>query len=151
MKRYIVIVLILVGILLALQFANVGASSLRDFQSTTELESWLEVYSQDKPPIILAVDEGGVARFYDICVPIAEAFIKRANEQGYRVERFRIASPDYYRYWYNGELKPNEGHGVGLVRVGEREYLVEPTLSMAWELKRTEGGYAGRKVDSSWQ
>ena len=140
---------LLLTLLILLTFASpVHASTLRDFRNTQELEGWLEAYSQDKPPIVLTVDASGVARFYDICVPIAEAFIKRANEQGYKVERFRIASPDYYRYWYNAELKLNEGHGVGLVRVNGKEYLVEPMWSMAWELTVS---YAGKKVGIAWE
>lgn len=149
MKRYILIALILAGILLAFQFANAHASNLRDFRDTQELEAWLKQTTQNKPPIVLVADANGVVHFKDFCVPATEAFIARAGQDGYGLERFTIVSTDYYRYWYNAELPYRALHGVALAKVGGRDYLIE-TLSpiRAWEL--TEG-WAGRKVDSSWQ
>jgi hypothetical protein len=143
MKRYIVIVLILAGILLALQVVNVHASNLRDFQSTTELEQFLELGSM-------------TTLLPDSCKENVDQYIRASSLNGYRLERYRIASPDYYRYWLSAvfdgrELKLNEGHGVALAEVNGKDYLIEPTIPMAWELKRTEGGYAGRKVDRNWQ
>ena len=113
----------------------VKADSLRDFQDTTELERFLELGKM-------------TALLPDSCKENVDQFIWASGLNGYKVERFRIASPDYYRYWYNAELKPNEGHGVGLVRVDGRNYLIEPTIPMAWELNV---GYAGSRVGVSWE
>jgi hypothetical protein len=104
MKRYIFIAFILAGILIAFQFANVHASELRDFQNTQELENWLEKVSQNKLPIVLVANADGVVSFKDICVPATEAFIARARQDGYKLERFVLVSTGYYRYWYNAAL-----------------------------------------------
>jgi len=91
-----------------------------------------------------------VVSFTGICKPRADSLIAIAEKQGYKLERFAIFSPDYYKFWYNEDpgWQPNEGHGVGLVRVNGKEYLIEPTIPMAWELNKP---YAGTKVGVSWE
>lgn len=141
MKRYIVIVLILAGILLALQVVNAHASSLRDFQNTQELEQFLD---RGKQPILFIAQDGVPVNFNGgICVPRAEGFIRGAGQAGYQVGRYVITSPDYYRYWYNEPLPPNEQHGVVWAEIAGRTYLIKPTVPMAWELTN---GRAGKKV-----
>ena len=113
----------------------VKADSLRDFRDTTELERFLELGKM-------------TALLPDSCKENVDQFIRASSLNGYKVERFRIASPDYYKFWYNADLRSNEGHGVGLVRVDGKTYLIEPTIPMAWELNV---GYAGKKVDGNWE
>lgn len=129
---------LLLVLLFLLTFASPAhASSLRDFRDTTELERFLELGKM-------------TALLPDSCKENVDQFIKVSGLNGYRVERFRIASPDYYKFWYNEDpqWQPNEGHGVAWVLVDGRTWLIEPTVPMAWELTV---GYAGKKVDGSWQ
>ena len=127
---------LLLVLLFLLTFASTArASSLRDFRDTTELERFLELGKM-------------TALLPDSCKENVDQFIWASSLNGYKVERFRIASPDYYKFWYNADLRSNEGHGVGLVRVDGRNYLIEPTIPMAWELNV---GYAGSRVGVSWE
>jgi len=136
-KRYILIALILAVIILALQFANAHASNLRDFRDTTELEQFLEFGKMTtlRP---------------DSCKENVDQYIKASSLNGYKVERYRISSLDYYKFWYNEDpqWQPNEGHGVALVVVKGKDYLIEPSIPMAWELTVP---YAGRKVGIAWE
>lgn len=127
-------------ILLVLAISPVHASSLRDFRDTAELERFLEL---GKMTVLLP----------DSCKENVDQFIRASGLNGYKVERFRIASPDYYRFWLSAvfdgrELKLNEGHGVAWVLVGGRTWLIEPTVPMAWELTVP---YAGTKVGVAWE
>ena len=158
MKRFPVILFIIFGFLLIsfLLFvvwlaAVVKAEGLRDFQSTAELEQFLD---RGKQPILFIFRDGVPVDFSGgsggICVPRAEGFIKGVEQAGYRVGRYRISSLDYYKFWYNVDPKwqPNEGHGVAWANVAGNLWLIEPTVPMAWELTV---GYAGTKVGIAWE
>ncbi len=116
-------------------FYVANASGLRDFQDTAELEQFLEL------GIMVALRPAS-------CESNVDTFIGTSSLNGYRVERFIITSADYYGYWYNAELPTGEAHGVALVSVAGKPWLIEPTIPMAWELNKP---YAGIKVGISWQ
>ena len=102
------------------------SQKLRDFESTEELEAWLEENYIDQAVMLYAS-----GKKFD-CDDYALRLIKDADKDGYRMFLQVIYHP--YRKPLTGEVASRKGanHAVCSVIIGNNVYFIEPQTDEYW-------------------
>jgi hypothetical protein len=106
---------------------------LKDFQSLDELTEWL-VKNNPKMVYLTANSDGGINlnSVFNVCCTQAVELQKKAEAQGYRLDKEVITSEEYLKYY--GKSNNGLSHAVCMTWIGKDIYFIEPyePLNKVW-------------------